>query len=78
MASSLQQFSNVGPSSKEEIQQEVQSNDGRKFELWPEHQKLSSRNFEGFLFDFIYFLCYYIKILQPKGLKLEAPYVYVP
>ena len=37
MASSLQQFSNVGPSSKEEIQQEVQSNDGRKFELWPEH-----------------------------------------
>lgn len=33
MASSLKQFSNVGPSSKEETQQ----NDGRKFELWPEH-----------------------------------------
>lgn len=32
-SSSLQQFSNVSPSSKEETQQ----NDGRKFELWPEH-----------------------------------------
>ena len=58
MTSYLKHFSNVSPSSKEETQQ----NDGRKFELWPEHWELSSRNFEGFLFDFIYFLCYYSKI----------------
>jgi len=28
---------NLSHTSKEEIQQEVRSNDGRKFEFWPEH-----------------------------------------